>query len=103
MAPYERPEDEKVRSAKWYLPLAALAAVAIAYLVGTYVINNRDPSMAANPANQTSATGGSSGESGQSTIQKNPDAQSNPGAAPAPTKAPEIAPGPAEQPAQPKP
>lgn len=90
--PFQKPTDAKVRSATWFIPLAAIAAIVIAYLAGTYVINNREPELAVNPADQSSATGGSSGESGQNTIQTNPDAKANPGAAPAPAKAPETEP-----------
>lgn len=92
----QKPEDEKVRSAKWYVPVAAIAALVVAYLVGTYVINNREPELAVNPADQTSATGSSSGEAGQNTIQNNPDAKANPGAEAAPAQAPDSNPSAAD-------
>ena len=103
MAPMQKPAGEKERSGRWYIPVAALGALLIAYLIGTFVVNNRDPHLAANPADQTSATGGSAGETGQNTIQNNPDAKANPGAGAAPVKAPGSNPSAADTQPQPKP
>lgn len=94
MTPHQKPEDDKVRSAKWVVPVAAIAAIIMAALITTFVINNSEPEMSANPADQSSSTGFSSGEAGRSTISDDPDAKANPGAAAAPEKAP----GTAEQP-----
>ena len=103
MAPYEKPAGEKEHSGRWYIPVAAIGALLLAYLIGTFVVNNRDPHLAANPADQTSATGGSAGETGQNTIQNNLDAKANPGAGAAPAKAPGSNPDAADMQPQPKP
>jgi hypothetical protein len=97
----QRPAGEKERSGRWYIPVAAIGALLLAYLIGTFVVNNRDPYLAANPADETSATGGSAGETGQNTIQNNPDAKANSGAVAAPAKAPGSNPDAADT--QPKP
>lgn len=87
--PYQKPEGDEVRSAKWVVPLAAIIAVALALFIGSFVIDNSENQQAVNPADPSSSTGMSTGEGGQGSIATDPDAKANPGAAAAPEKAPQ--------------